>query len=345
MKKKAKKASEQRRATAKPKKAKAAKKKKAAKKPERRKKARQAADDGRPGMIAGVKRGKYADGHPLDDVQYLECKLILHGDRFTSVESFYDFAKLVKRAAKNADVGFSTKGFKGARPQMREVLFLDTEDYKLYNNAFILRRRTPYENGFLAGDPEIVFKFRHPDMQKTAEMDVRPKLIDTYQIKFKAEALPLKDDIGGIRTLASHNVQFPLSQLHEADRTAMATLVKIFPPLRALEISEGEKVEFVHNTAVTEVLLDIGMLDFGKGVTAKANVAVWRTRGDEKQLVGEFAYQCKFRRRDELHAVAMKRCEQFFVALQHVAQDWMAPGVTKTGAVYRLKGNAPQAHE
>ena len=52
-------------------------------------------------------------------------------------------------------------------------------------------------------------------------------------------------------------------------------------------------------TAAAEVLLDIGMLDFGKGVTAKANVAVCRTRGDEKQLVGEFAYQCKFKRRDE----------------------------------------------
>ena len=61
--------------------------------------------------------------------------------------------------------------------------------------------------------------------------------------------------------------------------------------------------------AVEEVLLDIGMLDFGKGVEAKANVAVWRTRGNEKQLVGEFAYQCKFEREDERHAVAMKRAE------------------------------------
>jgi hypothetical protein len=93
------------------------------------------------------------------------------------------------------------------------------------------------------------------------------------------------------------------------------------------------------------VLLDIGMLDFGKGVTAKANVAVWRTRGDEKQLVGEFAYQCKFRRRDELEAVAMKRCEQFFCSLQLAAQDWVSLSTTKTGAVYRLKGNPPQAHE
>ena len=302
-------------------------------------------EDSQPKRIADIKEGTYSDGHPLDDVQYLECKIILKGDRFTSVESFYDFAKIVKRAAKNADVGFSTEGFRDLQPQTREVLFLDTEDYKLYNNAFILRRRTPYQHGFLAGDPEIVFKFRHPDMQKTADLDVRPKLINEYRIKFKAEMLPLKDEIGGVRLLYSHNVQFPLSQLHEADRSSMATLVRVFPPLQALQTSEGEKVDFVHHTAVAEVLLDIGMLDFGKGIKAKANVAVWRTRGDEKQLVGEFAYQCKFRRRDELHAVAMKRCEQFFVSLQFAAQDWISLSTTKTGAVYRLKGNPPQAHE
>ena len=68
---------------------------------------------------------------------------------------------------------FSRKEFKHAPPQIREVLFLDTEGFHLYNNAFILRRRVVYENGFAVSDPEIVFKFRHPDLQKTAEMGLR----------------------------------------------------------------------------------------------------------------------------------------------------------------------------
>jgi hypothetical protein len=74
-------------------------------------------------------------------------------------------------------------------------------------------------------------------------------------------------------------------------------------------------------------------------------LAVWRSRGDQKQLVGEFAFQCKLERGNELHAAVMKRCEQFFVALQHVAEQWLALGTTKTGVVYRLKGNPPTAHE
>jgi hypothetical protein len=291
------------------------------------------------------KKRRYSDGHPLDEVHYIESKIILKGDRFTSVDSFRDFAKLVRSAAEEVDIDFSRKGFKDALPKIREVLFLDTADFRLYNHAFILRRRLNYEHGFAVGVPEFVFKFRHPDLQKTAEMDVRPKLGTNYEIKFKAEALPLKDQIGGVRLLYSHNVEFSFSPENEVDRTPMATLVRMFPPLRSLHASGTDTVKLVNHTAVEEVLLDIGRLNFGKGIRAKANVAVWRTRGDEKPLVGEFAFQCKFRRADERHAVAMKRGERFFLALQNVAKDWVALGTTKTGAVYRLKGNPPQAHE
>jgi hypothetical protein len=182
-------------------------------------------------------------------------------------------------------------------------------------------------------------------MQKATDVDVRPKLIDDYRVKFKAEALPLKEEVGGFRLLYSHNVQFPMSRLHEADRNSMSTLVRVFPALQALQTSPDEKVDLVNQTAVAEVLLDIGMLNFGKGIKAKANVAVWRRRSDEKQLVGEFAFQCKFERKEELHVEAKKRCEQFFCSLQQIAQDWLALATTKTGAVYRLKGNPPQAHE
>jgi len=292
-----------------------------------------------------LKKGKYSDGHPLDDLQYLEVKIILKGDRFTSAETFTDFAKLVKRAAKNADVDFSRKGFKDERPRIREVLFLDTADFRLYNNAFILRRRQDYVDGFAAGDPEIVFKFRHPDLQKAAEMDVRPNIAGDYRVKFKAEALPLKDQIGGVRMLYSHNVEFPLSAVHEGDRASMPVLLRILPALKTLQTSGTDRIELVNATAVEEVLQDLGTLDFGKGITAKANIAVWRTRGDQRQLVGEFAFQCKAERRNEVHAVALKRAEQFFVSLQYAAGDWVALGSTKTGAVYRLKGNPPSAHE
>jgi hypothetical protein len=287
----------------------------------------------------------YADGTPLDRVQYLEAKLILKPDRFTSVQDFRDFGKMVKSTAKRLDVGFIEGREAGLRPEIREVLFGDTPDFRLYNNAFILRRRISYVDGFPVGDPEIVFKFRHPDEQKATVVDVRPKIAGKYRIKFKAEALPLKDEVGGYRILYSHNCQFGLSQMHDADRTSMATLCRVFPALAALKKDDGEKISLVNEGIVEEVLLPLGQLDFGKGVVAKCDIGLWRTRGEHRSLVGEFAFQVKFDDKADVAEKQKKLVAQFYVTLQEDVQDWLALGVTKTGMVYRLKGNEPQSHE
>jgi hypothetical protein len=93
----------------------------------------------------------YADGTPLDRVQYLEAKLILKPDRFTSVQAFRDFGKIVQRTAKKVGVGFVEDREAGLRPEVREIIFGDTPDSRLYNNAFILRRRISYVDGFPVG--------------------------------------------------------------------------------------------------------------------------------------------------------------------------------------------------
>src|SRR5215510_15922740 len=205
--------------------------------------------ESQPKPVPELKKGRYSDGHPLDELQYLEAKIILKGDRFDSVDTFRQFAKLVKQAAERAGVDFSRKGFKHGRPRIREVLFLDTADFRLYNNAFILRRRQDFVDGFAVGDPEIVFKFRHPDVQKTADMDVRPVLFGEYKVKFKVEALPLRDEIGSLRMLYSHNVEFPMSAVHEPNRNSMATLLHVLPALKHLQVSETDQVELVNATA------------------------------------------------------------------------------------------------
>jgi len=303
-----------------------------------------ATHDSRLSRVADLKPGQYSDGHPLDEVQYLECKLILKPDRFTAAKVFFEYGKLVAQTAKELGIGFSDKGVV-LKPAIREVLFLDTADFRLYNHAFILRQRIRYEDGFPVGDSEIVVKFRHPDSQTAAELDMRPNIAGHYRIKFKAEALPLQDQVGGYRLLFSHNVQFPLSQAPEGDRTAMGTLARVFPALAALKTSDTDRVALVNQTIIEEVLQDLGVLDFGSGVTADANIAIWRERGTHHPLCGEFAFEAKFKRRDDLHKRAMDRGRQFFIALQQSGRDWLALGTTKTGLVYRLKGNPPQSHE
>ena len=94
-----------------------------------------------------------------------------------------------------------------------------------------------------------------------------------------------------------------------------------------------------------EVLLPLGLLDFGKGRVAKCDVALWRARGDHRPLVGEFAFQVKFPSRESVPEKSKRLAAQFYVALQHKVAGWMDQGITKTAMVYRLKGNGPQTHE
>jgi hypothetical protein len=106
-------------------------------------------------VVPDLKPETYKDGKPFHVVQFLECKIILEPERFTSAKSFHEYAKLVERAAEENDVECTNKTA-APRPEIREVLFADTSDFQLYNNAFILRRHIRYEDGFHSGEPEIV---------------------------------------------------------------------------------------------------------------------------------------------------------------------------------------------
>jgi len=299
------------------------------------------------GRVPYVKPGVYADGMPVHQVQYLCCKLILRPNRFVSRESFFEFGKVLREPAKDHGVKFSKDGFDSQPVKLREVLFIDTDDFRLYNNAFILRRRIPYKDGFPTGEPEIVFKFRHPDIQLCAETDVRPRILGDHRVKFKCQAMPLKEKLGGVRLLFSHNVQFLRSAIGMGKENVsnMDQIIDLLPALAIVRKEPSEKIHLVSNTIIEEVLQDIGVLDFGDGITCKANVAIWRTRGEHRPLIGEFAYQFKFNDRDLLSKEAMRRAEAFFVDLQYAAEDYIALNCTKTATVYRLLGNPPKSHE
>jgi hypothetical protein len=299
------------------------------------------------GRVPQLKLGNYADGMPFHQVEYLCCKLLLRPNKFVSRQSLFDFGKVMRAPAKEHGVKFTNAGFESQPVKIREVLFIDTEDFRLYNNAFILRRRIPYRDGFPIGDPEMVFKFRHPDMQVAAETDMRPNIRGDHRVKFKCQALPLKDKLGGIRLLFSHNVQFFRSAIglgHE-NVTDMDALIDLLPVLARVRKTPHEKINIVSNTIVEEVLQDIGMLDFGQGIACKANVAIWRTRGEHRPLIGEFAFQFRFQDRAMLGKEALKRAEAFFIGLQYSADEYIALNATKTATVYRLLGNPPKSHE
>jgi len=121
--------------------------------------------------------------------------------------------------------------------------------------------------------------------------------------------------------------------------------MKVFPVLATIKKDDNEHISLVNEGIVEEILLPLGQLDFTKGLVGKCDIALWRTRGEHKPLVGEFAFQVQFPSRESLAKKSKKLAAQFYITLQNDVKDWLALGVTKTGMVYRLKGNEPQSHE
>lgn len=302
--------------------------------------------DGAGNGMPKIAKPHYVEGDLGDRIQFFDAKLILKPDFFDSMRGFRMFSDLVAEAVgKVRGVSYEPSKLEKMRPRIREVMFVDTGDFRLYNNSFILRRRTEYQDGFPIGDPEIVFKYRSADMEKAKAVDVRPHIAGPYRIKFKMEALPLKDEIGSYRLLYAHNCIFPVSSVHAGDRTNLKTIAKGLPAMAGLIGDMEGRVELVNSTLVEEVLMDLGPIDFGKGLVAKSNISLWRSLGDHTVMCGEFAYQTRFDTTDEVHDIVKKRVEELFIKLQLIAKGWLYLGTTKTGLVYRLKGNPPQSHE
>lgn len=279
---------------------------------------------------------------PHDDLHYREYKILLRPEFFTSAKAFKDFWHVVKRVAHDFDVRLE-EAEDAFASQVREVLFFDTPGFDLYNNHFIVRLRTLYHEGWPAGTPELTVKFRHPDFDKAAQVDIRPALAGETRIKFKEELLPLPDRLGDMRSIYSHNAVLALPR--EAMNLALSNITHAFPAFRQIEEKGDARIELVNDMAVEEVQVNVGAAHFGHHYTGKTTISVWRSRKLEQPVCGEFAFQCKFRRSDDIHAMTLEKAAAFHRSLQEVASDWVLLGTTKTALVYGLGNKTVVNHE
>jgi len=268
--------------------------------------------------------------HP-DTIRYREFKLLMRADHFIRPQHFHKFWKLTRRAAELAGVEIRKRG-KPMETHLREVLFFDTPKYRLYNNGFILRRRTFYKKGLPQPDHELTLKFRSNDYALAASVDVRPLLPCINVVKFKEEVLLPRDKPEGMRIIYSHGCE--LDTPNTALTQSFETITQVFPALQRTGAKQKTALSVVNGTAIEEVLMNFGEIDFGERITAKATLAIWRNRTTQMHLIGEYAYQVKFPDPAAFHGKSHDRSEAFYLKLQEEAGEWIDFGTTKTAMIY-----------
>lgn len=278
---------------------------------------------------------------PSDQIQYREYKLLLKPGLFPDEKAFHKFWKLAHHAAKSIGIKLS-KIDDPLKPHIREVLFYDTPHFKLYNHAFILRKRTFYHHG--APDPrhELVLKFRHPDKKVALAVDPRPLLPCKYTLKFKEEILLPMDGALGMRLVYSHNCELDTPNIILTQR--FETTADAFPALKKIDANPKAALSVVNGLSIEEYLVDLGMVDFGHKLDARATVAVWRARTTNTPIVAEFSYQLQFDSPEAVRHKQRELSELFYTALQSRAADWVERGTTKTAIVYGY-GNTSLKHQ
>ena len=278
----------------------------------------------------------------VDAVRYAEFKLLLNPGQLRHIIDAHALWTHVFRAVDRSGVRFQpTPGDPPIRA--RDVMFYDTPHFDLYENHFILRRRTHYRDGWTRSHDELTFKFRHADVERVRAVDVRPGIEAQMRVKFKREILPSTEHIGGSRHIYTRNCVMVLPQ---DERTVdVDTLVGLFPALRAIRRGRRPHVALVNQVTVNETLSEFGALDFGHGLAGTVSLALWRDTETGTAVVSELGFQLKFDRLDEQTERRLEPIENFFRSVQHQIAPWLLLGTTKTNVVYRRAGREVQNRE
>ncbi len=222
--------------------------------------------------------------------------------------------------------------------RQRDIVFYDTPDFRLYENHFILRRRTQYQDGWTRMHDELTFKFRHPEEAVVAGIDVHPGLSLQARVKFKREILPEPDRVGGIRYIYAKNCLLEMPPLTE--QFLAKTALGFFPVLETIGVDHSTLLGLVNRVTVSESLTEFGTLAFGHGLEAMVGLALWRHSESGTPIVGELGFQLKFDALTPAVEAGIARAEEFFKLAQHCIAPWMFLGTTKTNLVYRHGGHA-----
>ena len=273
-----------------------------------------------------------------DSFVYRKFKLPLDHFRLTDPNALADLRTAARQAAVTTGVALSEPVWQ-EHTRSRSVIFYDTDEFDLYRNSFILRKRTSSSRDQSAHE-KIVLKFRHPDRLTALRVGPRPAAEIPHTLRFKEQILPSTPNGRGMRSIFWHGCK--IIEPCNLQDLPYRRLAAVFPALRHLRVDPDARLKSVNGVIVDESLSEIGKLEFAEQLAARALFSLWRKPG-QRALAAELSFQIKYDPRKISSERITSQSESLYLELQSRLDGWTIPGGTKVRELYRLDSEIKKA--
>ena len=274
-----------------------------------------------------------------DSFVYRKFKLPLDHLRLTDPKALAELRTAARQAAVTIGVELSEPVWQ-EHTRSRSAIFYDTDEFDLYRNSFILRKRTASSRDQSAHE-EILLKFRHPDRLTALRVDPRPAAEIPHTLRFKEQILPSTPNGRGMRSIFWHGCK--IIEPCNLQDLPYRRLAAVFPALRHLRVDPDAKLKSVNGVIVDESLSEIGKLEFPEQLGARALFSLWSLKSGQRALVAELSFQIKYDPRKISNERITSQSESLYLELQSRLDGWTIPGGTKVRELYRLDSEIKKA--
>lgn len=259
-----------------------------------------------------------------------ECKMLLLAAKFSDHKAaMKDFWYLVDRAG--SAVGLKVKKIDASDREktFREVSFMDTKNFDLYKNCYILRRRVE------DGDIGMTLKYRNPDLVASSKADVSPAAGHDEKTAMDEDVVVKEKMFERVFSKSGKTV------VKADSEPTIGAYAEVYPGMLKLGIPEKTPLSVVNGVKIDETNIEYGSIHLSKNVKAEAFFTIWRIEGSDDVFIVEFSYRYKFEDSpsEEELLVAHHASDKFLGKLRDSAKSWLAVGLTKTGMVYKFNAS------
>lgn len=274
-----------------------------------------------------------------DSFVYRKFKLPLDHLRLTDPKALAELRTAARQAAVTIGVELSEPVWQ-EHTRSRSAIFYDTDEFDLYRNSFILRKRTASSRDQSAHE-EILLKFRHPDRLTALRVDPRPAAEIPHTLRFKEQILPSTPNGRGMRSIFWHGCK--IIEPCNLQDLPYRRLAAVFPALGHLRVDPDARLKSVNGVIVDESLSEIGKLEFPEQLGARALFSLWSLKSGQRALAAEFSFQIKYDPRKISNERITSQSESLYLELQSRLDGWTIPGGTKVRELYRLDSEIKKA--